>query len=154
MPLIKNESGFRAAIEPLDFAAQRQLAAAFTVHVLGLSDDSRLHHAVQVAANPKATEAELGASFKAVKAASLESHTRCGAEGDWTAQAAYFVARACEAALTPEAYKKDGNALQAATSARMATTARSIDTADGGEVSEREAQYHILNEFLNKRGLT
>jgi hypothetical protein len=154
MTSINNEIQFREVAGTLDGNLQRQLAAQFTEHVLELTDDSRITNNVGVASNPGATTSELAASFKTVKAATIESHTRCGSEGDWKAQAAYFVARACEAALIPEGYKKAGPALQAATSARMARTAYSIDTDSDSETGEREAQYQILNNFLSKRGLS
>ncbi len=154
MSNISNENDFREAISELDAVAQRELAASFTEHVLDLTDDNRIANGVGVASDTGASEAELAASFKTVKAATIESHTRCGTEGDWKAQAAYFVARACEAALSPEGYKKGGVAIQAATSARMARTAHSIDNEDEATHGEREAQYEILNEYLNKRGLS
>jgi hypothetical protein len=154
MTSINNEIQFREVAGTLDGNLQRQLAAQFTEHVLELTDDSRIVNNVGVASDPSATTSELAASFKTVKAATIESHTRCGSEGDWKAQAAYFVARACEAALMPEGYKKAGPALQAATSARMARTAYSIDTDTDSETGEREAQYQILNHFLSKRGLS
>jgi len=154
MANIKNESQFKAAIEKLDSDAQRQLAAQFTEQVLELTDDHRIANGVGVASDPTATAGELAASFRTVKAATIESHTRCGADGDWSAQAAYFVGRACGAALMPEGYKGNGPALLAATSARMARTAYSIDNDVSGEPEEREIQYKILNEFLAKRGLS
>lgn len=154
MTTINNETRFREVAGTLDSDLQRQLAAQFTEHVLELTDDKRIANGVGVASDPDATTAERAAIFKTVKAATVESHTRCGSEGDWKAQAAYFVARACEAALMPQGYKKSGPALLAATSARMARTAHSIDNDDNDETGEREAQYQILNNFLSKRGLS
>ena len=154
MKQIESESDFKQIIAELDDSTQRQLAALFTAHVMTLSDDKRIASGVAIAGDPDASATELNTSFKAVKTATIESHTRCGAEGDWTAQAAYFVARACEAALMPEVFKQSGRAVQAATSARMARTARSIDSSESGDTTEREAQYQILNEFLSKRGQT
>lgn len=154
MTHINNEADFKQAIAGLDDSAQRQLAALFTAHVMTLSDDKRVARGVAIAGDPDASASEISGSFKAVKAATIESHTRCGSAGDWTAQAAYFVARACEAALMPGVIKQSGRAIQAATSARMARTAHSIDSGDDEDSNEREAQYLILNEFLSKRGLT
>lgn len=154
MDQVNNEVDFKHAVETLDDAAQRQLAASFAANVLEYSDDKRIEAGIKVASNPGADESELSASYKTVKAATIESHTRCGSEGDWSAQAAYFVARACEAALMPVSLKKSGRAIQAAASARMACTAHSIDASEGGETGEREAQYKIFNEFLSKRGQT
>lgn len=154
MTHIETESDFKKTISKLDDDTQRQLAALFTTHVMTLSNDKRIASAVAVAGDPDASASELSTSFRAVKAATIESHTRCGSEGDWTAQAAYFVARACESALKPEGIKQSSRAIQAATSARMARTARSIDSGDEGDSNEREAQYQILNEFISKRGLT
>ena len=138
MTHIDNESDFKQAIARLDDSTQRQLAALFTTHVMTLSDDKRVASGVAIAGDPDASASEISASFKAVKAATIESHTRCGSAGDWTAQAAYFVARACECALMPEVFKQSGRAVQAATSARMARTARSIDSGDD-DSNEREA---------------
>lgn len=152
MSNIANENDFRATLSELDAVAQRVLAARFTENVLDLSDDNRIAAGVKVASDPGSSEAELASSFKTVKAATIESHTRCGSAGDWKAQAAYFVARACESALSPEGYKKGGTALQAATSARMARTAHSIDNDEEATHGEREAQYEILNDYMNKRG--
>lgn len=154
MTRISNENQFREAIAKLDHNTQRLLAAKFTEHVLELSDDARVANGIGVAADEQASERELTASFNTIKAAVIESHTRCGSQGDWQAQAAYFVARAAEATLMPEGFKKSGPALQAAASARMARTAWSIDNADNGESGEREAQYRIINDFLSERGLS
>ena len=154
MAKIKSESDFRATIQALDYPAQRQLAAQFTGHVLELTDDTRISNGAAMASDPAANPTEIAASFKTVKAATIESHTRCGSEGDWSAQAAYFVARACEAALMPEGYKQSGPALQSAAAARMARTAYSIDHNTEGGPGERDTQYQILNEFLSKRGLS
>ncbi len=154
MTKINNETQFKTAIHALDSDAQRELAARFTEHVLDLTDDGRIANGVGVASNPQATDGELAASFKIIKAATIESHTRCGTEGDWQAQAAYFVARACEAALMPAGYKKSGPAIQAATSACMARTAFSIDSDEDEVFSERQAQYQILSNFLSQRGLS
>lgn len=152
MTQIDNEIDFRLAVSGLDDDAQRQLAAQFAAHVLALSNDKDIARGIAVADDATASASELDASFNIVKAATIESHTRCGAEGDWTAQAAYFVARACEAALMPEVFKKSGRALQAATAARMARTAHSIDSEEDNDAAERQAQYRILNKFLSKRG--
>jgi len=154
MSQIANETQFRTVVAGLDNTLQRQLAGLFTRHILDLTDDNRIIAGSNVAANPDASPADLAASFRAVKAATIESHTRCGSDGDWKAQATYFTARACEAALMSGGYKRSGPALQAATSARMARTAYSIDDENDDVNAEREAQYHILNEFLSKRGLS
>ena len=155
MTQTNNENNFKLTIRRLDDDTQRQLAALFTAHVMTLSDDKRIAGGVAVAGDPDASASELSASFKAVKAATIESHTRCGSEGDWTAQAAYFVARSAPAFHSKAKHRTATRAMQAATAARMARTARSIDdNSDGGDSTEREAQYQILNEFLSKRGLS
>ncbi|OOY41598.1 hypothetical protein BOV91_10635, partial [Solemya velum gill symbiont] len=80
----------------------------------------------------------------------IESHTRCGSEGDWTEQAGYFVARAAVAAVTPQAQAKKNPVWSAAMSSRMARTSMLIDDEQsaGKTHSENEWQYDTLSEYL------
>ena len=91
-------------------------------------------------------------AFKLAKAGIMDSSTRCGAEGNWTDQAGYFVARAAVAALTPQAQSKPGGpAWQAALSCRMAQTSIQIDNDvdEAASHKENEWQYSILSNYLN-----
>jgi hypothetical protein len=97
-------------------------------------------------------EDELLNALRSARAATFESHTRCGSEGNWTDQAGYFVARAAVAAVTPPTQSRArGAAWQAAMSSRMARTSMLIDDGDGQPTAqaENEWQYQTLSDYLN-----
>ena len=148
MTQISNDTEFRAALDGLDPARQRQVAARFVENVLALCSDERIARVLRVAGNTEASEAELAEALKTAKATTFDCHTRCGSEGDWTEQEGYFVARAAIAALTPVGQMPSGPAWQAALSSRMAQTSKSIVTGDDTAGQEGDQQYRILSEFL------
>ena len=151
MSQITNDAEFRQALQNLDAEQQRTVAVLFVEHVLSLSDDNRIKRVVKVATDDSASTDEISDALKSAKAAIMDSSTRCGAEGNWTDQAGYFVARAAVAAVTPPAQSKSGGpAWQAALSCRMAQTSIEIDN-DADDVpshSENEWQYSILSDYL------
>lgn len=151
MKQINNDTEFKQALQKLDAAQQRSIAAVLVEHVLSLSDDERIKRAVKVASDSSASDGELADALKSARAAIIDSSTRCGAEGNWTDQAGYFVARAAIAAITPPAQTKSGGpAWQAAMSCRMAQTSILIDD-DSDEMQshpESEWQYQALANFL------
>ena len=152
MNQITNDAEFKQALQDLDTTQHRAVAARFIDHVLPLSDDDRIKRAVKTAADESASEGEISDALKSSRAAIMDSSTRCGAEGNWTDQAGYFVARAAVAALTPQAQSKSGNpAWQTALSCRMAQTSIEIDSGSGDvpSHSESEWQYDILSKYLN-----
>ena len=151
MSNINNDTELKQALQDLDATQQRAVAAMFVEHVLALSDDERINRAVKVAGDSSASEGEIADALKSAKAATIDSSTRCGAEGNWTDQAGYFVARAAVAAVTPQAQSTSGGpAWQAAMSSRMARTSILID--DGSDEvsthSESEWQYGVLSDYL------
>lgn len=150
---ITTDAEFKPALQKLDSIQQRMLAAKFVEHVLPLSSDERLKRIVKIAGDPNASEEELSQALDSAMIATVDSHTRCGAEGNWSEQAGYFVARAAVAAITPVAQSRIGGpAWQAALSSRMAHISRLIDD-DSNELSthtETEWQYQILSDYLNK----
>ena len=149
---ISNDADFRQILQGLGTLQQRQIAARFVEHVLALSDDGRLDRVIKTVADKYASEDELASALKSAKAATFDSHARCGAEGHWSEQAGYFVARAAVAAGTPPAQSRVGGpAWQAAMSARMAHTSMLIDN-DSSQQSahtECEWQYQSLSDYLN-----
>lgn len=150
MTQINNDSDFRKAIESLDFDKQRVLAGLFVKNVLGLCDDKRVPHITDVALDANASDDELASALKTARAATFDCHTRCGSEGDWEAQAGYFVARAATAAVTPASQSKAGGpAWQAAMSSRMARTSIQINAEDVSTSDESQQQYQILTDYLN-----
>lgn len=151
MSQITNDTEFKQALQDLDATQQRAIAAKFIEHVLSLSDDERIKRVVKVATDDNASEGEISDALKTARAAIMDSSTRCGAEGNWTDQAGYFVARAAVAALTPQAQSKSGNpAWQSALSCRMAQTSIEIDSGsdEAPSHSENEWQYDILSKYL------
>jgi hypothetical protein len=149
MAQITNETEFRRALEGLDAARQRAVAALFVKNVLPLCDDERIERVTNIAAREDAPEDHLTEALRTARIATTECHARCGAEGDWKAQAGYFVARAVVAALTPAGQIPGGQAWQAAMSSRMARTCESI--ASGRDLAGQESreQYRVLADFLN-----
>jgi len=149
MTQITNDREFRAALEGLDATQQRMLAAAFVRSVLHLCTDERIARVLEVAEDRDAPEKVLADALKTARATTIDCHTRCGSEGDWLEQAGYFVARAAVAALTPLGQMPGGVAWQAAMSARMAQTSKSIVTGENTTGQESENQYRLLAGFVN-----
>jgi len=148
-----NDTEFRKTLESLNPAQQREVATIFVTHVLPLSDDKRLDRVVKTAADNEATQEELAAALKTAHAVTFDSHARCGAEGHWSDQAGYFVARAAVAATTPLAHSRVGGpAWQAAMSARMAHTTNLIDDVSNSQSAHTECewQYQTLSDYLNQ----
>lgn len=146
MSTISNDTEFRAALDKLAIPQQRAVAAMFVENVLALYDDERVKRAVKLAENPEATEDELQMIYKAAKAASVESYTRCGADGDWRDQAGHFVAKAAATCVMPST--KESLAWDVAMHCRMARTCENIAHGDSSETGENEAQYRLLVEFV------
>jgi len=149
---ISNDADFRRVLQGLGSLQQRQVAARFVEHVLPLSGDDRLDRVIKTVADKDASEDELASALKSAKAATFDSHARCGAEGHWSEQAGYFVARAAVAASTPPAQSRVGGpAWQAAMSARMAHTSMLIDDDSSQQTAHTECewQYQSLSDYLN-----
>ena len=150
MSQITNDEQFKQALQGLDATQQRVVAAMFVEHVLSLNSDKRISSVIKIAMDKNATAEEISNALKSARAVTIDSHTRCGSEGDWTEQAGYFVARAAVAAVTPQS-KSASPAWKAAMSSRMAQTSLLIDD-ESNEVpthSENEWQYDTLTKYLN-----
>ena len=147
---VSNDAQMREAIGGLEVPLQRALAARFIEHVLSLTEDERIKRVLKIAAHADADEDQLSSALRSAKAAALDAHARCGTDGEWNDQAGYFVARAAEAAVAPRvrSYGR-GPAWQAARNCRMARTAQATETDEDAHGSESQAQYRILNDYLN-----
>ena len=151
MSQISNDTEFKQALLTLDAKQQRTVAVMFVEHVLSLCKDERIERVVKVGTDDSASEGEISDALRSARAATMDCSTRCGAEGNWTDQAGYFVARAAVAAVTPVTQSKSASpAWQAAMSCRMAQTSILIDedSDDVPEHSENEWQYSILSDYL------
>ena len=150
MSTISNDNQFREALNRLTLAQQRAVGARFVENVLSLSSDQRVAQVLAVAKDANPSEDAVSLARRSIKAASLEAHTRCGSDGEWTDQAGYFVARAAEACLEPEGRSQGkGPAWKAAMSARMARTCLAADSDQDSHDSESQAQYNILISYLD-----
>jgi hypothetical protein len=150
MSSITNDSEFGAALENLSIERQRAVGALFVENVLGLNDDDRVAQALAAARDPDISNDVMTMVRHAIKAASLEAHARCGADGKWTDQAGYFVARAAEACVEPQVLSKGkGPGWKAAMSARMAKTCLAAEGDEDAHDSESQAQYQILTRYLD-----
>jgi hypothetical protein len=143
-----NDREFKAKLGGLPILQQRHVAAKFVQRVLPLCNDFRIKSALELAERAEGSDAELGSAHQAAKAAAVESYTQCGHECDWNTQAGHFVAQATVTCVRP-AIEGDNLAWEAAMSARMARTCEAVANGEGTENSEAEAQYRILEAFLN-----
>lgn len=150
MSTITNDNEFRAALEGLEIARQREAAALFVEHVLDLTSDPRVKQALAAARDLEISDEAMTLARRTVKAAVIDAHTRCGADGDWSEQADYFVARAAEACLKPEdAGSSKSPAWLAAMNARMSRTCQAAETDGAARDAESAAQYEILARYLD-----
>lgn len=148
MSPISNDKEFRVALEELDIERQRAVGAMFVENVIDLTTDPRVNQALAAARDPGLSNEAMNLVRRSIKSASLEAHTRCGADGEWSDQAGYFVSRAAEACLTPSDRSKTP-AWKAAMSARMARTCLAADSDEDSHDSESHAQYEILSSYLD-----
>ena len=147
---IINDQQMREALNNLTPQQQRELGSLYVSNVNHLSADSRIRRALETAAKPDSSAAELEEAYKSVKAFATQSYTACGSDADWAAQAEHFVAAAAAACLAPEerAGTTSKNAWKAAMQARMAKNCEMILN-DAGEIAnEAEQQYRIAEKFL------
>jgi len=147
---IGNDRQFRDALNGLSIEQQRAVGALFVENVSGLSQDPRVDAALAAARDVGLSEDALNLARRSIKAAALEAHTRCGADGEWIDQAGYFVARAAEACVEPGGRSQGkGPAWKAAMSARMARTCLAADSDEDSHDTESQAQYQILTSYLD-----
>ncbi len=150
MSAISNDKQFRDVLNGLNDAQQREVGARFVEHVAELSDDPRIALALHAARDPSLEREALNLARRSIKAAALEAHTRCGADGEWSDQAGYFVARAAEACLEAQGRSQGrGPAWKAAMSARMARTCLAAESDEDSHDTESQAQYQILTSYLD-----
>ena len=148
--MITQDSEFRQALSALSRLQQRQIGAQFIERVLPQYPDATLSKLLTLAQQADVPELELAAAAKTAKALALEKHTRCGAEGDWQAQASYFLARATSELL---ATSKPSQlpAWEAALNVRLARTCGTIDHAHDTMHDESDTQYQLLTDYLVRK---
>jgi hypothetical protein len=150
MATITNDSEFRAALDGMETARQREAGALFVEHVLDLTSDPRVKQALVAARDLDISDESMTLARRTIKAAVLDAHARCGADGDWSEQADYFVARAAEACLkSSDAGSSKGPAWLAAMNARMSRTCHAAEADGEAQDAESAAQYEILARYLD-----
>jgi hypothetical protein len=148
--MLSNDREFKDRLGGLSLARQRQLASRFVQRVFPLSGDFRIKAALDAAERDDISDAELTGAYQSAKTAAVESYTQCGHECNWHSQAGHFVAQATVACVRPAA-EGENLAWESAMSARMARTCESVASGAGTENHEAEAQYRILESFLNSQ---
>lgn len=146
---IQNDSELKQALEKLSIEEQRVVAAQFVESVLYLNNEPLIKRALEVARNNNRTPTEFDDAYKNVKSLAVKSYTCCGANADWDAQAAHFVAEAAKACLTVEEQleAKQNLAWQSAIQARMAKNCAMMENENEVIDNEAQKQYQIVNEF-------
>lgn len=145
---ITNDHDLREAISGLSPAQQRALGGQFVANVSHLTQDTRVNRAIDAAANPDISPAELEDTYKTVKAFATQTYTACGSDADWAAQAEHFVAAAAAASLSSDDQSGARGAWKAAMQARMAKNCEMILNDDGSVANESQQQYQLAERYL------
>ena len=155
---IQNDQELKQTLAALSVDEQRLLAAQFVESVAHLNQDPLIERALKVARVKKHSSSEFEKSefdeaYSRIKSLAVTTYTACGADADWPAQAAHFVATATRACLTPmEQLGKNKNlAWKCAMQTRMAKNCEMIDSDSDSIDNEAQKQYAITNAFLNFR---
>ncbi len=146
---IKNDQDFKQALSGLSIVAQRQLAAQFIESVGQLNAAPVIGRALKIAKS-EYSENEIEEVYKQVKSLAVKTYTSCGAETDWSSQAAHFVVTATKACLTPQMHldNKKNLAWKCAMQTRMARNCEMIETDSDIVDNEAQKQYIIADDFL------
>ena len=158
---IQNDEELKQTLAALSVAEQRLLAAQFVESVAHLNQDPLIERALKVARVKKHSssgfeksafeKSDFDEAYSRIKSLAVTTYTACGADADWPAQAAHFVATATRACLTPmEQLGKNKNlAWKCAMQTRMAKNCEMIDSDSDSIDNEAQKQYAITNDFLN-----
>lgn len=151
MNRITNDREMKLALERLDSVQLRLVGAAFVGGIMDLCQDENMRRGLEVAKDPEASGEDLKTAQKPVKVSTLNSHARCGAEGDWYDQANYFIGRALLCLLgcqDPKRSREKNPAWQVAMTCRMARLSGELHEDNESPDQESRNQYAILSSFL------
>jgi hypothetical protein len=156
MPKISNEREFKQALASLSSADEHVVGALFLRNLAGVITDPRIKNAIDVALDSNSTPAEREDAYKISKSIATATFTHLGETLDPGRQALYFLAMATAYCLLPEHlrphYCKKQASLAIALYARMARCWSDMALGREGEDSrEEEAQYRILEDFIDRR---
>lgn len=147
MTEITNDRELKAAVDRLEPAAQRALAAQFAGQVRDLIRDPALARALDTALAPDAEKSDRESACRTARTIATASYTACGQDVDWNGQAEHFVAAACAAALCAERSDTGNPAWKAAIHARMAANCRQLASADENRDDLVRRQYQAATAF-------
>jgi hypothetical protein len=150
MPIIRNDTQFRQALDQLDPQGQRTLAALFVNHLARLAREPQLREAIDTAMDPDASPNQRANAYRNARSIAVSTFTTCGKDADWLGQAEHFLAAACAVALTPEdaIQERINLSWKAAMQTRMAHNCAMIDSDQADDRTIFQQQYDILEEFL------
>lgn len=163
MDRVSSGEQFKQSLSSLTLAQQRQVGARFIGNVLDLTDGRCTEQARKVAAKSDVSTEELEQAYRAVHTVYVATHPQSDlSELDFRKQAAHFVAEACMVCVAPTYEERDTHHLaeRVAGYCRMARICSSIQhqeeypkfmDAEVALKNEIDAQYRILNEFLESR---
>lgn len=143
---IQNDQELKRELSKLSVAEQRVVAAKFVESVAYLNTDPLIERALMIAKDKMHSNLEFDEVYKSVKSLAVKTYTACGADADWPAQAAHFVATATKACLTPVEHlgNKNNLAWKCAMQARMAKNCEMIESESQTMDNEAQKQYAIL----------
>ena len=149
--MINNDHEFKKALEELSISEQRVLAAQFVASVISLNPDPLIERALKTVRDKKHSNSEFNEIYTSIKSLSIKSYTSCGADADWPAQAAHFVATATKACMTPleQLGSKNNLAWKCAMQTRMAKNCEMIESDEDVIDNEAQKQYAIINDYLS-----
>ena len=148
MEAIQSESDFKQRLAQLDARSQQQFALRLVDAVRGYCDDGRLLSVLAAVERNDGSPAELESAAKSARAMVVSLHTRCGADGDWAAQAGYFVARAADVLIRGLLRPEDNLAYRVAQNCRMAATCVAVDGETEAGAKQMAIQWGLLDDYL------
>lgn len=163
MNKVTSGDAFKISLSSLSLARQRQIGARFIANVLDLTDGMCTGQAQKIAEKSDVSTEELEQAYRAVRAVYVATHPQSDLSAlDYRQQAAHFVAEACMVCVAPtyEQHRTHHLAEKVAGYCRMARICSSIQheeeypkfvDAEASLKKEIDAQYRILNEFLENR---
>ncbi len=151
---IKNDQQFKQQLSELSIAQQRMLAAQFIDSVAALNTDPVIGRAVEIIRSGTYSQSELEDIAGHVQSLAVKTYTACGANADWLAQAAHFVASAARTCLqemlcVDKNQDKKNLAWKCAMQTRMARNCEMIES-DADEIAnEAQQQYAMVDAVLD-----
>jgi hypothetical protein len=146
---IANDQQLKKFLSELSIVEQRQLSADFIESIIALNPDPLIARVIELAREDQTSQLEMEEAYRSIKSLAVNTYTACGADADWKAQAAHFVATAAKACLTPESQLDGKNTLawKCAMQARMAKNCEMMESESDIVENEAQKQYQLADNF-------